>query len=71
MLQKVWLVPDIECEGCVRSIRHALSDMDGVRSVSVDLLTKRVEVEYDPNRVSPEQLRQQIQQVGFNPQECE
>ncbi len=71
MLQKVWLVPDIECEGCVRSIRHALSDMDGVRRVSVDLLTKRVEVEFDPQKVNTEQVRLQIEQAGFSPQESE
>lgn len=71
MLKKVWLVPDIECEGCVRSIRHALSDLDGVRNLSVDLLAKRVEVVFDPAKVNPEQIQSQIEQAGFSPRECE
>ena len=26
----VWHTPDMECEGCVRSIHRALDDIDGV-----------------------------------------
>lgn len=66
--EKAWLVPDIECEGCVRSIHHALDDVDGVRQVEVDLLAKTVRVVYDADRTNSETLRDLIEQAGFSPQ---
>lgn len=66
--EKAWLVPDIECEGCVRSIHRALDDVDGVRQVEVDLLTKTVRVVYDADRTNSDALRDLIEQAGFSPQ---
>ncbi|MDM7460370.1 MAG: heavy-metal-associated domain-containing protein [bacterium] len=67
--EKAWRVPDIECEGCVRSIHRALDDIDGVVQVEVDLLTKTVRVAFDAQRVGADALRAQIEQAGFTPQE--
>ncbi|GIV08239.1 MAG: hypothetical protein KatS3mg019_0330 [Fimbriimonadales bacterium] len=66
--QKAWLVPDIECEGCVRSIYRALDDLEGVRQVEVDLPTKTVRVVYDAELVDADALRDLIEQAGFSPQ---
>lgn len=66
--EKAWLVPDIECEGCVRSIHRALDDVEGVRQVVVDLLTKTVRVVFDADRVEATALRDLIEQAGFSPQ---
>lgn len=46
------LVPDMSCDHCVRTITDTLSPLVGVASVRVDLPAKRVEVAYDPARVS-------------------
>ncbi len=67
--QKVWKAPDIECEGCVRSIHRALDDVDGVRQVEVDLLQKTVRVVFDSKRVQAEQLKRLIEEAGFTPTE--
>ena len=40
-------VPDISCEHCERTITNALTPVDGVRSVHVDIPAKQVQVEYD------------------------
>ncbi|MCS6923503.1 MAG: heavy-metal-associated domain-containing protein [Fimbriimonadales bacterium] len=65
--EKVWQVPDIECEGCVRSIHRALDDVDGVQQVEVDLLQKTVRVLFDSDRVQAEQIHLLIEQAGFSP----
>ncbi|MCX7924183.1 MAG: heavy-metal-associated domain-containing protein [Fimbriimonadales bacterium] len=65
--EKVWKTPDIECEGCVRSIHRALEDVDGVRLVEVDLLQKAVRVVFDAERVQAEQLKHLIEEAGFTP----
>ncbi|OYT70609.1 MAG: copper-binding protein [Armatimonadetes bacterium JP3_11] len=67
--EKVWKVPDIECEGCVRSIHRALDDADGVQQVEVDLLQKTVRVVFDGERVRAEHLKQLIKEAGFTPSE--
>ncbi|MCS6919028.1 MAG: heavy-metal-associated domain-containing protein [Fimbriimonadales bacterium] len=67
--EKAWRVPDIECEGCVRSIHRALDDVDGVRQVEVDLLSKTVRVAFDSERVGADALRALIEQAGFSPEE--
>lgn len=66
--EKAWRVPDIECEGCVRSIRRALNDVGGVMQVEVDLLTKTVRVTFDAERVGADELHARIEQAGFTPQ---
>lgn len=63
----VWRIPDMECEGCVRSIHRALDDIDGVRQVEVDLLQKTVRVVFDPERVDAARLQQAIVAAGFTP----
>ena len=40
-------VPDIECEHCEHAITEALTPVAGVRSVTVDIPSKRVQLDYD------------------------
>jgi copper chaperone len=40
-------VPDISCEHCERTITEALSPLEGVRNVGVDIPRRQVRVEYD------------------------
>jgi len=63
----VWHIPDMECEGCVRSIHRALDDIVGVQRVEVDLLQKTVRVVFNPMRVDETQLQQAIEAAGFTP----
>jgi len=63
----VWHIPDMECEGCVRSIHRALDDIVGVQQVEVDLLQKTVRVVFNPMRVDETQLQQAIEAAGFTP----
>ena len=53
-------VPDISCEHCQRTITNALTPVEGVRQVSVDIPTKRVRVDYDETRVDVEGRRNQV-----------
>ncbi len=50
------LVPSISCAHCERSVVEALSPLVGVRSVSVDIPTKLVLVDFDPGKVSIERI---------------
>ena len=51
-------VPDISCEHCERAITGALTPVDGVQSVAVDIPGKRVRVAYDEARVGVDQMKE-------------
>jgi copper chaperone CopZ len=67
MEEVIWHTPDIECEGCVRSIHRALDDVDGVLQVEIDLLQKTVRVVFDPKRVEETHLHHLLEAAGFTP----
>lgn len=44
--QKTFVVPNIGCDGCVRTISEELSQLDGVRKVEGDVPSKVVTVQW-------------------------
>jgi len=65
-MSKVTLnVPDISCEHCERTITSTLQPVDGVRSVSVDIPTKQVRVDYDEARVDIEKMKELLQEEDY------
>ncbi|HZC30581.1 MAG TPA: heavy-metal-associated domain-containing protein [Gaiellaceae bacterium] len=65
-MSKVTLnVPDISCEHCERTITKALSPVEGVRSVRVDIPGKRVDVEYDQTTVDVDRMKAILQEEDY------
>jgi copper chaperone len=58
-------VPDISCEHCQRTIIEALSPVHGVRSVTVDIQTKQVRVDYDESHIDVERLKAILQEEDY------
>ncbi len=58
-------VPDISCERCERAITNALTPVDGVRSVHVDIPTKQVTVEYDESSVEVNRFKEVLQEEDY------
>lgn len=48
MTTKTFEVPNIGCAGCVQAITNELSDLEGVASVSGDVSSRTMHVEYAP-----------------------
>ena len=51
-------VPDISCEHCERAITNALTPVDGVRTVIVDIPTRQVTVDYDESAVDANRFKE-------------
>ena len=47
MIEKVFHVPSISCQHCVHTIKMELSELNGVKSVAPDAVTKEVKVIFD------------------------
>lgn len=58
-------VPDISCEHCERTITNALTPVEGVRSVRVDIPSKRVEVEYDDASLDVSKMKEILQEEEY------
>lgn len=58
-------VPTIKCEGCVETIRTALSKLEGVQTVEGDLNRKEVTVTFSPDQLSESEIRTVISGAGF------
>ena len=59
--------PDISCEHCAHAITGALTAINGVAAVTVDIEGKRVEVEYDAASASSEQIDAALEEEGYPP----
>ena len=58
-------VPDMSCGHCEISVQEALDELDGVRSSRADHLQGTVEVSYEAEKISDEQFRQAVAEVGY------
>jgi copper chaperone len=47
MESKTFVVPNIGCDGCVRTIKNELEDIKGVQEVIGDVANKTVTVKWD------------------------
>jgi copper chaperone CopZ len=61
--------PDISCDHCRRAIESALSRLDGVSSVEVDVPAKTVQVRYDPAALTPAAIAAALDAEGYPSEE--
>uniref|UniRef100_A0A8C7IDT1 P-type Cu(+) transporter n=1 Tax=Oncorhynchus kisutch TaxID=8019 RepID=A0A8C7IDT1_ONCKI len=59
-------IEGMTCGFCVQSIEGRLSQRKGVRSAKVSLANHRGAFEYDPLLTQPEELREAIEDMGFD-----
>ncbi len=65
MATTVLNVPDISCEHCERTITNALTPVEGIRSVHVDISEKQVRVEYDEAQVNVDRMKDVLQEEDY------
>ena len=58
-------VPDISCEHCERTITTALSPVEGVRDVRVDIPARQVRVDYDDTVVNVNRMKEILQEEDY------
>lgn len=56
---------ELSCPSCVAKIEKALAALDGVQTAKVHFNTGRIEVQYDPQSVSAEQLVKTVRGAGY------
>ena len=65
MAQTTLTVPDISCEHCEHTITEALSPVQGVRSVKVDIPAKLVLLDYDEALVGVDKMKAILEEEDY------
>lgn len=59
------MVEGMTCSGCERTVSKVVGNLEGVTSSKADLKSSTVSVEYDPSKVTIEQIKSAINGVGY------
>ncbi|MFP4511097.1 MAG: heavy metal translocating P-type ATPase [Spirochaetaceae bacterium] len=62
---QMYPVRGMSCASCVASVESMLRSMDGIETAQVNFATEKVKVVYDPQKVTEEQMAEQIKQIGY------
>jgi len=68
MEQKTFTVPDIGCDGCVKTVQNEVAEINGVKSVVAQLDNKQVTVEWD-NPASWDAIKAKLVEIEYPPAE--
>lgn len=66
MERKTFQVPNIGCDGCVRTIKNEVSQISGVKQVDGVVNTKTVTVEWD-TPATWDQIESTLKEIDYPP----
>lgn len=66
MIEKTYVVEGMSCVICKGNVERALSNIDGVKDVKVNLLENEAIINYDENKVNEQILYKAIKDAGYN-----
>jgi cytochrome c biogenesis protein CcdA/copper chaperone CopZ len=69
MRRVIYVLPDIYCDRCASTIQRGLAGMDGIVRVTVDVVSKRVVVDYDAEATTTQAVEEKLERAGFPPAE--
>jgi len=58
-------IPNISCEHCSKAIEDALSAIDGVQAISVDISDKYADATFDESDVSLDKIEDVLKDIGY------
>lgn len=59
-------VEGMSCSHCENAVKKSVGALNGVDYVAVDLKGKKVTVEYDPEKVTVETIKDTIEDQGYD-----
>jgi len=65
MQTAIFNVPSISCSICAVKIQEGIKTLGGINSVTVDLKTQDVRVDYSPDNITPAEIKRKISSLGY------
>lgn len=59
-------VSGMTCASCAGTVEGAIGELPGVEKASVNLVTEKARVVYDPFKVTPEDIRKAVREAGYD-----
>lgn len=69
-MNKKFDVKGMTCASCQAHVQKAVSNLEGVKKVNVNLLTNSMEVEYDESICSPDLISSSVSKIGYKAYVC-
>ena len=66
MEKKTIAILGMMCAGCSARVEQKLNTLEGVETASVNLSARTALVEYDPKRISLEQMKEALGAIGYD-----
>tara|TARA_R110000868_G_scaffold92136_2_gene255653 strand:+ start:268 stop:600 length:333 start_codon:yes stop_codon:yes gene_type:complete len=58
-------IEGMSCMACVAKVKKTLSDLNGINEVKVSLENKSATLQYNPNNISLDKIKQSINKTGY------
>lgn len=65
MVEKTLIVEGMTCNHCVNTVKRAISSLDGVSFVEVDLGSKKAKVSFDEKILNEDVIKKSIEEWGY------
>ena len=65
MKKEKYVVTGMTCSACSSHVDKAVNKLDGIETVSVNLLTNSMQVVYDEAKLDPEKIVQAVVDAGY------
>ena len=66
MAERTLFVKGMSCDHCKKAVTGALTALDGVSSVAVNLGNGHVDVDYDAGKVEFKQMKEAVEDQGYD-----
>ncbi len=64
MIEENFFVEGMGCANCVKKVKKALKQIDGIKSIKVDLASGKVSFK-SAEQVNKEQIKKLIEEIGY------
>lgn len=58
-------VPDLSCPICAGKVKDKIDEFEGVSGVFTDMKSQTLEIEYDPEKLQPQEIVEAISSLGY------
>ena len=65
-VKSVFPVLNLGCASCAAKVENTVSPAKGIVNVAVNLTSANMSVEYDPDLISPQQIRDLVRSAGYD-----
>ena len=66
MEKKTIAILGMMCAGCSARVEQKLNALDGIQSAAVNLPARTALVEYDPQRITLQQMKDELGKIGYD-----